>query len=80
MKGQAMDYVIEIDAVGGPCWVAAGGGEPGRTHRVEHAEVYETENLALENAHTFRLKYPSRKFSVVSPASNGGRGLKRYCL
>ena len=63
------DYVIEIDAVGGPCWVATGGGDPEQTHRIECAEIYATEHEAIENAQTFRYKYPKRKFSVrIKPA------------
>lgn len=58
------DFVIEIDAVNGPCWVATGAGDPERTHNIEAAEVYATEVEANENAHAFRRKYPTRKFSV----------------
>lgn len=58
------DYVIEMDAVGGLCWVATGGGDPERTHRLEHAEVYATEREAAENAEAFRRKYPGRMFYV----------------
>lgn len=58
------DYVIEIDAVGGPCWVASGGGDPERTHCIDHAETYATEREAIENAAAFRSKYPARRFAV----------------
>lgn len=58
------DYVIEMDAVGGPCWVATGGGDPERTHRLDHAEVYATEREAAENAEAFRRKHPGRRFYV----------------
>jgi hypothetical protein len=59
-----MDYVIEIEAIGGPCWVATGGGDPERTHNIDAAEVYATEREAMDNAWAFRAKYPTRKFVV----------------
>ena len=58
------DYVIEVDAVNGPCWVAVGGGDPERTTRLEHAEHYATEREAIENANAFRRQHPARKFAV----------------
>ena len=66
------DYVIELNSVGGPCWVATGGGDPERTHLIECAEIYATEHEAMESAAAFRSKYPNRKFFVrVKPLSNG---------
>lgn len=59
------DWMIEVEAVNGPCWVATGGGDPERTHDIEHAERYSTEREATENAAAFRSKYPARKFRVV---------------
>ena len=65
------DYVIELNSVGGPCWVATGGGDPERTHLIECAEKYATEHEAMESAAAFRSKYPNRKFFVrVKPLSN----------
>lgn len=58
------DFVIEMDAVGGPCWVTAGGGDPERTTCIECAERYATRNEADENARAFRRKYPDRTFTV----------------
>jgi hypothetical protein len=66
-----MDYVIEMDAVGGPCWVATGGGDPERTHNIAQAERYATEREAMENAEAFRRKYPARKFIVRTPCVTG---------
>lgn len=57
-------YVIEMDSVGGPCWVATGGGDPERTHLIECAEIYATEHEARESAAAFRSKYQNRKFFV----------------
>lgn len=64
------DWLIEVDAIGGPCWVATGSGDPERTHRLEHAERYATEREAQENAHAFRRRYPQRKFRVVPFPAN----------
>lgn len=65
------DYVIELNSVGGPCWVATGGGDPERTHLIECAEIYATEHEARESAAAFRSKYPNRKFFVrVKPLPN----------
>jgi hypothetical protein len=61
---RAPDYVIEMDAIGGPCWVATGGGDPERTHDLSKAEIYATEQEARENAHAFASRYPSSKFRV----------------
>ena len=67
---QRPDWLIEVDAIGGPCWVAAGGGDPERTQQIEHAERYATEREAQENAHALRGKYPQRKFRVVPLPAN----------
>ena len=64
------EYVIEIDAVNGPCWVEIGGGDPERTHDIKRAELYATEHEAMENAHAFRRKYPERKFTVRKKMPN----------
>lgn len=61
---RAPDYVIEMDAIGGPCWVATGGGDPERTHDLSKAEIYATEPEARENAYAFASRYQSRKFRV----------------
>lgn len=66
------DYVIEIDAVNGPCWVATGAGDPERTMRIECAERYATEREAVENAQAFRRSHPSRKFVVRQLPPNAG--------
>ena len=68
-----MDYVIEIDPIGGPCWVATGGGDPERTCNINCAEKYATETEANENARAFRLKYPARKF-IARPKLEGSEG------
>lgn len=58
------DYVIQMDAVNGPCWVTSGGGDPERTHRIEFAERHVTRYEAFENASAFRRQFPARKFDV----------------
>lgn len=64
------DYVIEIDSIGGPCYVNGDmEGDPGRTHDINQAERYSTENEARENMGAIRRKYPNRKYSI-SPMSS----------
>ena len=65
-----MDYIIEVDAVNGPAWVATGGGDPERTHDIDQAEVYATEREAADNASAFLVKYPARKFVVRPKPAN----------
>lgn len=61
-----MDYLIEIEAVNGPCWVNEEmDGDPGRTCRIENAERYCTRNEANENMNAIRRKYPNRSYKVV---------------
>ena len=58
------DWVIQIEAVNGPCYVVDDeSGDPGRTHNIDKATRYETENLVREVCTTFRMKYPTRKFT-----------------
>ena len=57
------DWVIEIEAVNGPCWVREDWeGDPGRTHDITQAGRYATENEAQENYFALCRKYPNRKF------------------
>lgn len=65
------DWVIVVDAVNGPCWVATGDGDPARTHDIEQAERYATEREAVENAKAFRARFPARKFTVVRDEIGG---------
>jgi hypothetical protein len=59
------DWVIEIDAVGGPCYVNEEiDGDPGRAYDINHAERYATENEARENMNAIRHKYPKRNYRI----------------
>lgn len=58
-------WVIEIDAVGGKCYVTTGSGDPERTCNLEQAEKYMNQREAEENANAFWTKYPGRKFHAV---------------
>lgn len=59
------DWVIEIEAVNGPCYVnECMDGDPGRTCDLAQAERYATENEARENAWALYCKYPNRKFTA----------------
>ena len=61
--GRSPDWVIEIEAVNGPCYVnECMDGDPGRTCDITRAERYATENEAVENYHALRRKYPNREF------------------
>lgn len=60
-------WVIEIDAVGGKCYVATGSGDPERTCHLEHAEKYPNEKEARYNAYVFSAKY-QRKCNAVQIA------------
>ncbi len=57
------DWVIEIDAVNGPCFVnETMDGDPGHTHDIKKAERYATEREAFENMMAIWRKYPNRKY------------------
>lgn len=59
------DWVIEIDAVNGPCFVnECMEGDPGRTHDIDKAERYSTEREARENMYAIQSKYPKRKYAL----------------
>lgn len=56
-KRLSPDWVIEIDAVNGPCFVSNEDGAPGLTHNIKKATRYETENLVREVCTSLRMKY-----------------------
>lgn len=59
------DWVIEIEAIGGPCYAnETMDGDPGRTHDITKAEHYATENEARENMNAIRRKYPNRRYQI----------------
>jgi hypothetical protein len=56
------DFVIEIEAVNGPCYVNESmDGDPGRTRDIAKAERYATENEARENYFALCRRYPNLK-------------------
>ena len=57
------DYVLALDSHP-PSYVDGSEGDPGRTVRIERAERFETENLALEVATTLGMQF-GRRIRVV---------------
>lgn len=65
-KPRSQDYVIEIEAVNGPCYLNQDlEGDPGRTHNIAKAERFSTENEAKETLAAVRKKYPTRSYYAV---------------
>lgn len=65
MSKSKPDWVIEVEAIGGPCYVNQSiDGDPGRTHNLEQAERFATENEARENRDAIARKYPQRHFTI----------------
>lgn len=64
MENISPDWVIQIEAVGGPCWVDGSEGDPGRTCNILKAEHYSTENEARENMTAIRRQYPNRRYTI----------------
>lgn len=64
-SARSPDYVIEIDAVNGPCWLAEDNdGDHGRTMRIEFADRFATYNEAIETWHAVRRRYPNRQYDI----------------
>jgi hypothetical protein len=62
---QSPDWVIQIEAVNGPCYLLEGMlGDPGRTSCATLADRFETENLAQEVCTSLRMKY-RRSFTPI---------------
>ncbi|MBF0234263.1 MAG: hypothetical protein HQK65_14685 [Desulfamplus sp.] len=60
-----MPYVIEIDAVNGPCYLCEDiGGDLGRTSLIEHADVFGNRKEAMDNLKAVQRMYPKRKFDI----------------
>lgn len=60
-----VDYVIEIEAVNGPCYLSEDvPGDPGRKLEVGLADRFATQNEAFENLNAVRGRYPTRRYTI----------------